>query len=295
MLIFIDFLKRISVNTYYQLCKVRAARDKKSRPEVRPAKAKVSNPGTVLAWAMIGETVAGFFSLLWNILALTERGEGGGALSGVHLGIIILEMPMIPPLLVIFFYRRLPVAPRQPLTMASCLMYIYATNIDPDYDEAIRVANEMMEAQKNPEQSPDVASSPLPTTSSGDSPKIEMDTSDPIMAQNMLQSIGFVSKVRAPILSEPPAFQPPSSTANSNDSLEKSDKKSPVTITELASEPITSFFSTNKPKKPVKSKIDYTDPRSIIRHRNIYEQMFVENVQCAYGKFLLMGGTFWDM
>lgn len=81
-----------------------------------------------MAFIMVGVYASNLFVVAWNTLALNAETTGPGfwISYGLQLG---CEVLMATALVAIFIWRRTPIIPILPLTIASNLFYVYATNL----------------------------------------------------------------------------------------------------------------------------------------------------------------------
>lgn len=82
----------------------------------------------VMVMVILGTHASNLFGLFWNMLNLNDGSSGFYTILSMMIG---CECIMIAALGVIITYRRRPVLPRQPVTLASIISLIYRTNIVP--------------------------------------------------------------------------------------------------------------------------------------------------------------------
>ncbi|KAI5792354.1 hypothetical protein FPQ18DRAFT_305639 [Pyronema domesticum] len=72
---------------------------------------------------IVGNFAGWFFALFWNIIAF-------GYSPLIFAGLLCTEALMVTSMAFIWLYLRTPILPRQPVTIASLLMYTYASNFN---------------------------------------------------------------------------------------------------------------------------------------------------------------------
>lgn len=97
----------------------------------RLAKGSKTISSYVLFLILIGTYGALLFAIAWNTLALNSDSRDYGFWLSIGL-MIFSEILMLIALATIAVYRRTPVLPRQPITLASRLALVYSTDINKD-------------------------------------------------------------------------------------------------------------------------------------------------------------------
>lgn len=90
----------------------------------------------VMAFVILGTYASNLFGLFWNMLNLNDGSFGSGFYAILSM-MVACEFVMLAALGIVIGYRRQPILPRQPVTLASIISFIYRIDIVPPTDTPV--------------------------------------------------------------------------------------------------------------------------------------------------------------